>query len=309
MEELISVIIPVYNVEKYLERCVNSVVNQTYKNLEIILVDDGSTDTSPKLCDEWKKKDKRVKVIHKENGGLSSARNAGLSVVSGAYVGYVDSDDWIDIDMYEHLYNLINRYKVEVAFCDFIRLKNIEKKKKRKKEVVITRTERELDEFFYRINGGKSSYAVWCGLYKYNKVKDIKFVEGEINEDVLYRYEVYKKVRKIAFSNINKYNYFINTNGITVGQLNKKDFSLLRNWDYIVKNEEHTENYQYALMNRARATYTLYVKYLLNGNKDVEQDILKQWKKEIKENYQLLKDGKVLDWRRKLILLYIVKSF
>ena len=96
---LISVIVPVYNVEKYLDKCVQSIVNQTYKNLEIILVDDGSTDHCPALCDEWAKKDERIQVIHKKNGGLSSARNTAIDVISGEYVIFVDSDDWIDLDM------------------------------------------------------------------------------------------------------------------------------------------------------------------------------------------------------------------
>ena len=101
MSDLISIIIPVYNVEKYLERCVKSVINQTYKNLEIILVDDGAKDNSGKMCDELSKLDSRIKVIHKENGGLSDARNFGLKIATGDYIGFVDSDDYIADDMYE----------------------------------------------------------------------------------------------------------------------------------------------------------------------------------------------------------------
>ena len=97
--DLISVIVPVYNMEQYMERCVNSIINQTYHNLEIILVDDGSTDHSTAMCDEYALRDERIKVVHKPNGGLSDARNAGLAVVSGNYVGYVDSDDWIEPQM------------------------------------------------------------------------------------------------------------------------------------------------------------------------------------------------------------------
>lgn len=98
-DDLISVIIPVYNVEQYLDRCVQSVLNQTYRNLEILLVDDGSPDRCPQMCDEYARQDSRVKVIHKENGGLSSARNAGLEIVTGNYIGFVDSDDYIASDM------------------------------------------------------------------------------------------------------------------------------------------------------------------------------------------------------------------
>lgn len=102
--EAISVIIPVYNVEKYLEKCIRSVVEQTYINLEIILVDDGSTDQSGSICDKWLEKDERIRVIHKVNGGLSDARNAGLNAASGVYIGFVDSDDYIHPEMYQRLY-------------------------------------------------------------------------------------------------------------------------------------------------------------------------------------------------------------
>ena len=101
----ISVIVPVYNVEQYLDRCVNSIVQQTYQNLEIVLIDDGSPDQCPQMCDEWSKKDNRIKVVHKENGGLSSARNAGLDTASGEYIAFVDSDDYIDNQMLELMLN------------------------------------------------------------------------------------------------------------------------------------------------------------------------------------------------------------
>ena len=104
-KDLISVIVPVYNMEQYLERCMNSIWQQTYTNLEIILVDDGSTDRSPQMCDEYAAKDQRIKVIHKQNGGLSDARNAGLAIAGGAYIGYVDSDDWIDLNYITFLYD------------------------------------------------------------------------------------------------------------------------------------------------------------------------------------------------------------
>ena len=100
---MLSIIVPVYNVEKYIGKCIESIVNQTYKDLEIILVDDGSTDNSGKICDEWARKDKRIKVIHKKNGGLSDARNAGLDICTGDYIGFVDSDDYIELNMYEDL--------------------------------------------------------------------------------------------------------------------------------------------------------------------------------------------------------------
>ena len=116
--ELISIVVPVYNVEKYIEKCVNSITNQVYNNLEIILVNDGSTDNSGKLCDSLSKLDDRIKVYHKENGGLSDARNYGVERANGKYIGFVDSDDFIDSDMYKTLYDVIKRENADVAECN-----------------------------------------------------------------------------------------------------------------------------------------------------------------------------------------------
>ena len=105
----LSVVIPVYNVEKYLDKCVESIVNQTFKDLEIILVDDGSTDESGKMCDEWTEKDTRIKAIHKINGGLSSARNAGIKQAKGEYISFIDSDDFVELDMYATMIEAFDR--------------------------------------------------------------------------------------------------------------------------------------------------------------------------------------------------------
>ena len=118
----VSIVVPVYNVEKYLNRCVESLIHQTLKDIEIILVDDGSKDGSGLLCDEWCKKDSRIQVVHKINGGLSSARNAGLKVVSGKYVGFVDSDDDIDLEMYEKMFSAIEEYHVDFVMSDYYRI-------------------------------------------------------------------------------------------------------------------------------------------------------------------------------------------
>lgn len=113
----VSVIVPVYKVEPYLRKCLDSITGQTYRNLEIILVDDGSPDNCGAICDEFAKKDERIKVIHKENGGVSSARNAGLSIATGEWVGWVDGDDWIELDMYEYLLEKTEKYGADIAVC------------------------------------------------------------------------------------------------------------------------------------------------------------------------------------------------
>ena len=120
MGNLISVIVPIYNVEKYIDTCLKSITKQTYKNIEIILVDDGSTDLSAKLCDEWKKKDKRVKVIHQENKGVAQARNIGIDCATGKYISFIDPDDYIDYQMLEKLYDTLEKTNSQISICKFI---------------------------------------------------------------------------------------------------------------------------------------------------------------------------------------------
>lgn len=116
-QELISVIIPIYNVEKYLKKCIDSIINQTYKNLEIILVDDGSPDNCGKICDEYAKKDQRIRVIHKKNGGLSDARNAGIDIAKGKYIAFVDSDDYVEKEYIEIMYKELKKNNVKIVQC------------------------------------------------------------------------------------------------------------------------------------------------------------------------------------------------
>ena len=121
MEDLISIIVAVYNAKWYLEKCVNSLINQTYRNLEIILVDDGSTDNSGEICDDFQKKDERIKVIHKENGGHADARNAGIKASKGNYIFFVDNDDYIDSDLIECLYKRAKQCNAEIVACGYIK--------------------------------------------------------------------------------------------------------------------------------------------------------------------------------------------
>ena len=119
MNSLVSVIVPIYNVEKYLERCISSILEQSYNNIEVILVDDGSNDGCPIICDKFERKDARVKVVHKPNGGLSSARNAGLEQMKGEYITFIDSDDWVEVNFVERMVEAISKSKVDVVQCGY----------------------------------------------------------------------------------------------------------------------------------------------------------------------------------------------
>ena len=235
-EPLISVVVPVYKVEEYLDRCLSSVVNQTHKNLEIIIIDDGSPDACPKKCDEWGLKDRRIKVIHKKNSGLSSARNAGIEAATGRYIGFVDSDDWIEPDMYEHLLKNLIETESDISICQYARNKEGLDTSQASADTAVL-TENAIWEYFYRIHGEPSNYGVWCRLYKKTVLDGVRFVEGRINEDVLFTYDVYKNAKKLVISSSRKYLYFDNPNGITRKKLSAKDVDLFEMWDIICQKE------------------------------------------------------------------------
>ena len=208
----ISVIIPVYGVEKYLDKCVESVASQTYKNLEIILVDDGSPDNCPAICDEWAKKDSRIVVVHKENGGLSSARNAGIDVATGEYVGFVDSDDYISQDMYEKLLSLCKEKNI-LANSHFARVseKGAETlpKTPHKDGGEIT-AEDYLEELLLHIG----DVSVCTKLFHREVIGNIRFEENKLNEDLLFMLDIISKIDKVVFSNKVGY-YYLSRKGST----------------------------------------------------------------------------------------------
>ena len=181
MEELISVIVPVYNVEIFFDKCMTSIVNQTYKNLEIILVDDGSTDKSGKKCDEWKEKDERIKVIHKENGGASSARNVGLEDVTGNWISFIDSDDYIEKTFLENLYNSAKENNADIAAGGFKRITLYKEKIKYSEENFISDKKDMMRRFL--LNDGLS-FAMCDKIYKKKLFDTIRFPEGKMNEDI-----------------------------------------------------------------------------------------------------------------------------
>lgn len=185
----ISIIVPVYRVEKYLDKCVESIINQTYSNLEIILVDDGSPDNCPSMCDRWAKKDERIKAIHKENGGVSSARNAGLDIATGEYIGFVDSDDWIEPDMYRYLIQFANENNADISrvsgwfHCnqDMIPFRESEE------FVVLSGRDKLVENVI-----SNSYYAnIWTGIYKKQLFDNVRFDENlMIAEDWLINYQL-----------------------------------------------------------------------------------------------------------------------
>lgn len=210
----LSVIIPVYKVENTLNRCVESVVKQTFDNLEIVLVDDGSPDGCPALCDQWAKRDRRIKVIHKENGGLSSARNAGLGAVTGEWVTFVDSDDYIDEGTYEAVFRCVmgDGSSSQIDMVEF----PVEYDGNRMKDPVPAGVS--------RLNGDVGAYwlahrqwercAVWCKIFRRTLFEELRFPEGEKYEDIYLLPSLMMKMRSVATVSEGLYHYMPNPEGI-----------------------------------------------------------------------------------------------
>ncbi|MBO4962435.1 MAG: glycosyltransferase family 2 protein [Clostridia bacterium] len=225
----ISVIVPVYKVEQYLNDCVNSIVNQTYTNLEIILVDDGSPDNCPKMCDDWAKKDSRIKVVHKENGGLSDARNAGLNVVTGDYFVFVDSDDFVHVDYIKNLKNGIDKFDADLALSSHVRF--IDVISEYNNEIDYTYHDR-YEAFKRLVNWHKDYVVAWGKLYKTSVYGDLRFIKGKINEDEFYINNVYMLSKRIAYINAQTYFYRVNPNSIMESNYSSKRINAIEALEY-----------------------------------------------------------------------------
>lgn len=226
MSEKVSVIIPVYNVEKYLNRCVDSVINQTYKNLEIILVDDGSPDNCSRLCDEYAEKDDRVNVIHKENGWLSSARNAGMDIMTGDYVTFIDSDDYVKENMIERMVELMKEHNADVVQVGYCSDENEFYNDKTDFSEKIIEGNDNIKAFI----DGIMYVMAWGKLYHSKTIADFRFLENlRCVEDEEFGLRFYKNVNKTVLCDEKMYFYFQeNQNSIMKNIMKNREKELLR---------------------------------------------------------------------------------
>lgn len=225
MEPLISVIVPVYNVEKYLAKCIDSILNQTYANLEIILVDDGSKDNSGKICDLYAKKDNRVKSFHKENGGLSSARNFGIEKSLGEYLGFVDSDDYIADDMYETLLKLIVDYKADLAMCGLCDVFNGHPRNTVRKEYVYIQN--RIEAISNVMEGEVNSVSAINKLYRRELFENLRYPVGRIAEDAFIILDILNQCTVVAGTTAQKYYYIHRNNSITTNSYDDKYLDII----------------------------------------------------------------------------------
>lgn len=247
-EEKISIIVPVYNVEAYLERCVESILKQTYTNLEILLVNDGSTDKSGELCDKLALRDHRIRVIHKENGGLSDARNRGIDEASSNLIGFIDSDDYIDEDMYETLYRQMVASKADLSMCGHY---DVYHQIPEKQVAEIKTWELMPEEAIKMVMEAKIlSVTAVNKLYKKALFEQLRFRIGKIAEDAFIMVDLIHQCSKIVATNEKKYYYVHRENSITTQKFSLKFLNVIEAYEQNAKmiSENYPDLYDVAIM-------------------------------------------------------------
>lgn len=287
MNARISVIVPVYNVEEYLSRCVDSILAQTHSNLEVILVDDGAKDASGVICDGYAAKDPRVKVIHKKNGGLSSARNRGLEAAGGEYIAFVDSDDWIEPDAYAHLLHIMDKYDVKLVCGGRYDVDGDTGEKTvglcpAREEVI---SAEELAGRIFLWDGCDSSA---CDkLYHRSLLENFRYPEGKVCEDVPVTYRIVLAAERVAVSDKPFYNYCHRSGSIsTAAAITEKTFHFSRHTEEIYP---YIRQHYPAIENQARYLRVRSLSHILLLLEQAEKDTRKQFSAEYRHARKELK--------------------
>ncbi|PKM49073.1 MAG: glycosyl transferase [Firmicutes bacterium HGW-Firmicutes-7] len=266
MDSLISIIVPIYNAEKYLSECIESILCQTYKNIQLILINDGSTDNSLDICNYYKAIDNRILVIDKPNEGVSATRNLGIKLAEGEYIGFVDSDDYIEENMYEVLLNQIENDKSQVCVMISYTINSFEKYKSIYKNKMLSGNE----ALKYLLQLRFPSSVCVC-LYSKDVIKNCRSNE-EIHffEDFELNYKILSRVKRVSISNQRLYNYRVNEGSINRREINDKRITCLKIYEIIIKNLEkkNRELFKYTL--HSRAHFLISVIASLSKSKDAD---------------------------------------
>jgi glycosyltransferase involved in cell wall biosynthesis len=238
MKPIISIVVPIYKVEDYIDKCINSLINQTYKNIEIILVDDGSPDRCPEICDNYAKEDNRIKVFHKKNGGLSDARNAGLKLAEGKYILFVDSDDYIELDTCKRFIDIIGNNKPDIVVGNARRIENGSIKAMQHKFITHTKVVTGMQYLKEELKSGSMYMVAWLNLYnkEYMLRNGLEFRVGLLHEDEEFTPRAFLKAEKVIGSDFIFYNYLIRDGSITTTE--KK----IKNAEHMIKTCKELEN-------------------------------------------------------------------
>ena len=233
MSELVSIIVPVYKTERFLQRCVRSLVAQDHGALDIVLVDDGSPDRSGTLCDELAETDSRIQVVHKQNGGSSSARNAGLAVAKGEYICFVDSDDYVAKDYVSTLLGLLQKHGADLAKVDYVQVSGDEYVEPPTDAFETVYEGKDVERAYLELQ--VDSACVF--LYRKSLIGDTRFPEGNTGEDILFNFAIFQKAQRFAYLPVNKYCYYQNPDSVSNGPLDR-DYQ-----SYLLFRQEIYEHY------------------------------------------------------------------
>lgn len=303
---MISVIVPVYNVKSYLKKCIESILNQTYSNLEIILVDDGSTDGSNEVCKYFERLDSRIRLIEKENGGLSSARNAGLEVAKGDYISFIDSDDWIEKDFIENLLFLLEKYNADISQCSFVRDNGTRAPKIYKDTTSKVISGKEALKNLYNRRTYLNTVVMWNKLYKKKIFEKMRFEEGIINEDEAIIHEILYSLNRVVINSSTLYHYYVRSNSIMQSEFSLKKLDSIYVYEkrisyFLEKNEKELH----------AMTLPIYFRTLLNvgsgifnSNIENKEIYLLDINQKINNNIALFKKNNYMQGLSKLLLIF-----
>lgn len=301
--DLISVIVPVYQVENYLNQCIESIIEQTYTNLEIILIDDGSKDNCPQICDDWSIKDKRIKVIHKKNGGLSDARNVGLDIAKGKYIAFIDSDDWVDSRYIELLYNSLIKSEADISACSIQKVydaDSVDPYNLNPKLQLVTPKEAIKDILYDR----RFKTVAWNKLYSKEILSGERFIVGRIHEDEFFSYKVFDKDQKLVFVDASLYKYR-QRSGSIMSSPSLKHLDLL---DAYLNRIKFLENNYTDLASKDKLNFCIacinFYKDFLKSDSDFKKIALnriKNYRRKVKFN---IKEFNVLSWKEKIYVIF-----
>ena len=302
--DMISIIIPIYNVEKYLEKCLDSILNQTYKNLEIILIDDGSTDNSPNICNSYCEKDKRIKIIHKNNEGVSSARNKGIELSTGKYIVFIDSDDYVSNEHIEVLYDCIISNNVDLVISNLIDISE--------DGIILNNEEKESflmnkDQCLKELLSEDNFYHLCCGnIYRKDLLEKIRFnCKYRIAEDLDFLYRYIKQISSAYFLSKNTYYYLKREGSATNSIYSEKWNDELKICNFIISEMVELENnfHKYAKRKYIRLNINQAYRFKLNKNQT----------KILKNNIKIYKNemfnSKLFDNKEKLKIFLLLKSY
>lgn len=304
MKELISVIIPIYKVEKYLHKCVDSILKQTYRNIEIILVDDGSPDNCGNICDEYASKDKRIIVIHKKNGGLSDARNVGLKVCTGEYITFIDSDDYVLKDYCQTLFDLLTINNADVSCVPICKcLENGKRISCEHSGRLYIYTAAEAMSAMFENN--KLSWCAPAKLYRRNLFINVEYPVGKLMEDKLTTYKIYDKCSKIVYKDVEKYMYLLRHGSIMNSNLSEKHLDSFN--AQLELNKFIEKNYPYSISITHAYTTKVALMFLCSLSNEKRSDLNKYsyFQKYVDKYEKEFLKCKIIDIRYKLLFIIL----